>query len=142
MFKQKRKLRLFAFDEARFGLKSWHRRRWCPKGHRPPWVVQDKYEWLWLYSAVEPLTGESFSLYLPRLDGTCLQVFLNHLSTVHPADPLLLVMDQASSHRSTRVDWPDNLQPLLLPPYSPQLNPAERWFEELRKASPTDCSIP
>ena len=31
-------------DEARFGLKSWHRRRWCPFGVRPPWVVQDKYE--------------------------------------------------------------------------------------------------
>lgn len=42
-------------------------------------------------------------------------------------------MDQASSHRSTHVDWPDNVQPLLLPPYSPQLNPTERWFEELRK---------
>jgi hypothetical protein len=48
--------RLFAMDEARFGLKSWHRRRWCPRGIRPPWVVEDRYEWLWLYAAVEPRT--------------------------------------------------------------------------------------
>jgi len=43
-------------------------------------------------------------------------------------------MDQASSHRSTKVVWPQDIQPLLLPPYSPQLNPAERCFQELRKA--------
>jgi len=35
------KTRFFAMDEARFGLKAWHRRRWCPSGHRPPWRVGD-----------------------------------------------------------------------------------------------------
>ena len=127
-------MRVFAFDEARFGLKSWHRRCWCTFGHRPPWVVQDRYEWFWLYSALEPATGESFSLYLPRLDGTCLQVFLEHFRAAYPDDDVLLVMDQASSHRSGQVVWPENVNPLLLPPYSPQLNPAERWFEELRRS--------
>jgi hypothetical protein len=47
-------------DEARLGLKVWFRRRWCPKGVRPPWIVEDRYEWLWLYAAIEPRTGESF----------------------------------------------------------------------------------
>jgi hypothetical protein len=84
-----RKLRVFAFDEARFGLKNWHRRRWCPFGFRPPWVVQDKYEWLWLYSALEPASGESFSLYLPYLNGVCLQVFLEHLKAAYPDDQVL-----------------------------------------------------
>lgn len=79
---------------------------------------------------VEPATGESFSLYLPSLDGVCLQVFLEHLKAAYPDDALLLVMDQASSHRSTRVTWPQDTQPLLLPSYSPQLNPAERCFQE------------
>lgn len=64
-----RPLRVLALDEARFGLKSWHRRRWCPCGHRPPWVVQDRYEWFWLYAAVEPATGQSCCLYLPYLDA-------------------------------------------------------------------------
>lgn len=127
-------MRVFAFDEARFGLKSRHGRRWCPFGHRPPWIVQDKYEWCWLYTALEPATGDSFSLYLSTLDGVCLQVFLEHLKAAYPDDVLVLVMDQASSHRSTQVAWPQDVQPLLLPPYSPQLNPAERCFQELRKA--------
>ena len=67
-----KKLRVFAFDEARFGLKNRHSRRWCPFGHRPPWVVQDKYEWRWRYTALESATGDSFSLYLSNLDGVCL----------------------------------------------------------------------
>ncbi len=83
---------------------------------------------------MEPATGESFSLYLPSLDGVCLQVFLEHLKAAYPDDVLLLVMDRASSHRSTRVAWPQDTRPLLLPSYSPQLNPAERCFQELRKA--------
>lgn len=90
-----KQLRVFAFDEARFGLKSWHRRRWCAFGFRPPRVVQDKYQWFWLYTAVEPTTGEFFSLYLPSLDSTCLQVFLEHLKAAYPDDALLLVMDRA-----------------------------------------------
>jgi len=96
--------------------------------------VQDKYQWFWLYTAVEPATGDSFSLYLPSLDGVCLQVFLEQLKAAYPDDALLLVMDRASSHRSTQVTWPQDIQPLLLPSYSPQLNPAERCFQELRKA--------
>ncbi len=96
--------------------------------------MQDKYQWFWLYTAVEPATGDSFSLYLPSLDGVCLQVFLEQLKAAYPDDALLLVMDRASSHRSTQVTWPQDIQPLLLPSYSPQLNPAERCFQELRKA--------
>ncbi len=96
--------------------------------------MQDKYQWFWLYTAIEPATGDSFSLYLPSLDGVCLQVFLEHLKAAYPEDALLLVMDRASSHRSTRVAWPQDVQLLLLPAYSPQLNPAERCFQELRQA--------
>ena len=55
-------LKVLAFDEARFGLINWHRRRYCPKGFRPPYVVRRSYEWTYLYAAMEPATGESFCL--------------------------------------------------------------------------------
>jgi len=38
-------VRVHSFDEARFGLINWHRRRYCPKGVRPPWSVERKYRW-------------------------------------------------------------------------------------------------
>lgn len=119
-------------DEARFGLKVWHRRRWCPAGHRPPWQVEDRYEWTWLYAAVEPATGESFCLYMSHLDGDCFEAFLQKLRERYPDDQIVLVMDGAGAHRNTGVDWPAGIEAMQLPAYSPELNPAERWFEELR----------
>lgn len=119
-------------DEARFGLKTWFRRRWCPVGHRPPWVFQDKYEWLWLYAAVEPATGQSLCLYMPRLDGDCFTAFLGELKKACPEDEVVLVTDRAGSHTSGRVSWPEGIRSLLLPAGSPELDPAERLFKELR----------
>lgn len=129
-----RPVRVWALDEARFGLKSQPQRRWCPWGCRPPWIVQDRYEWLWLYAAVEPETGASGCLYLPYLDTGCFQLFIDQLSRTYAEEYLLLVMDQAGSHRSQTLVWPAHVQPLFLPPYSPELNPVERWFEALRAA--------
>ena len=119
-------------DEARFGLKTWFRRRWCPSGFRPPWAFRDKYEWLWLYAAVEPATGESFCLYMPSLNGDCFEVFLQEMRRAYPEEEIVLVSDRAGSHTSGRVEWPKGIEPLLLPACSPELDPAERWFEELR----------
>jgi hypothetical protein len=101
---------VFAFDEGRFGLKVWFRRRWCPYGVRPPWVYQDAYEWVWLYAAVEPVTGACFCLLLPRVTAECLQIFVDSFGE-HVAEQVGLVP---------------------LPPYSPELNPVERLFEHLR----------
>jgi hypothetical protein len=75
---------VLAFDEARFGLINWHRRRYCPKGFRPPYIVRRSYEWTYLYAALEPTTGESFCLYLPGMDRGCLQGFLEGLSEAYP----------------------------------------------------------
>jgi len=86
--------RVFAMDEARFGLKATHRRLWCPFGSRPPWPHEHQYHWFWLYAAVEPVSG---------------------------------------SHISGKVHWPDGIRKIALPSYSPELNPAERWFEALRR---------
>jgi hypothetical protein len=119
-------------DEARFGLKSWHRRRWCPKGIRPPWIVEDRYEWLWLYAAVEPDTGESCFWFMPRLDGQCFEIFLAEVQAQWEAAPLALVLDNHRSHLSRQVVWPSGMSPLPLPAYSPELNPVEQVFRQLK----------
>lgn len=130
--KERQAERVFALDEARFGLKVWHRRRWCPTGVRPPWAYEDRYQWLWLYAAVEPLTGDSFFLFLPRLDGQCFQLFLEEFRSWYAQEEIVLVLDNSSSHRSGEVDWPEGLSGLPLPSYSPELNPAEGVFKDLR----------
>lgn len=123
-----------AFDEARFGLINWHSKRYCPKGFRPPYTVKRAYEWSYLYAAVDPTSGESFSVYLPGMDGLCLQTFLECLSEAYADHHLLLVLDGAPSHTSGQIDVPENISLMRLPPYSPELNPVERWFLEFRRA--------
>lgn len=126
-------MKVLAFDEARFGLISWHQRRYCPKGFRPPYIVKRSYKWTYLYAAVEPTTGESFCLYLPGMDSGCLQTFLNRLSEAYPDNQLVLVLDGAPSHRSGEIIRPENISLLRLPAYSPELDPVERWFQEFRR---------
>lgn len=63
-------LKVLAFDEACFGLINWHRRRCCPRGFRPPYIVRRSYKWTYVYAAIELTTGESFYAYLPGIyDG-------------------------------------------------------------------------
>ena len=44
-----------------------------------------------------------------------------------------MVLDGAPSHRSVQLEIPENMVLLRLPPYSPELNPAERLWDELRE---------
>jgi hypothetical protein len=95
--------------------------------------VRRSYKWTYLYAAVEPTTGESFCVYLPGMDDGCLETFLDELSKAYPDHHLLIVLDGAPSHRSEQITHPENISLIMLPPYSPELDPAERWFEEFRR---------
>jgi transposase len=120
-------------SDARFGLITWLRRRWCPLGERPPWIVQDEYEWCWLYAAVEPTTGTGVFLLLPTVEGQCLEIFLRHLRQELGEGPIGVVLDSSGSHRSGEVSWPQDMHPLYLPSYSPELNQASQIFRHLRQ---------
>lgn len=130
---------VWAFDEGRFGLKATLRRRWCPRGVRPPWIVDERYEWLWVYLAVEPLTGDCFVLYLPHVDSACLQLFADHFAAYLGDRRVGLVLDGSGTHQATTMRWPEQLVRLPLPPYSPELNPAETVFRLLRAELSNRC---
>jgi hypothetical protein len=121
-------------DEGRFGLKVWFQRRWCPYRVRPVWEVQDRYAWCWLYAAVEPATGQSFWLLLPGVDSACLQAFLDAFAQHIGEHRVGLVLDGAGAHTAQTLAWPERIVPLRLPPYSPELNPVELIFRQLRAA--------
>jgi transposase len=119
-------------------LINWHRRRYCPKGFRPPYTVRRAYKWTYLYAALDPATGESFCLYLPDMDGLCLEAFLEHLGEAYADYRLLVVLDGAPSHTSGQTTLPENVSLLRLPAYSPELNPVERdGFRSSGGRSPT-----
>jgi hypothetical protein len=93
-----------------------------PKGVRPPWPYEHRYEAkhaspLWLYVALEPTTGESFVLLLPRVDGACFAAFLHAFRRAAPGSAVALVLDGGGGHTSGRVSWPAGLERLPLPAY-------------------------
>jgi transposase len=130
---QGERLRVFFMDEARFGQQGTTTRMWAPKGSRPTAVKQTRYEWLYLFAAVEPATGVSVALQAPSINTGTMSVFLQMLaSELGPKDHAVLIMDQAGWHRARKLKTPTNIWILFLPPYSPELNPVERLWAYLR----------
>ncbi len=127
------RVRTFFMDEARLGQQGTLTRVWAPTGSRPTAVKQTKYEWAYLYAAVEPATGESVALLAPNVNTDTFNVFLNMLAAeVKPDEHVVLIMDQAGWHRSKTLDLPECVTVRLLPPYSPELNPVENLWHYLR----------
>ena len=91
-------------------------------------MVRRRYEWSWLYTAIEPTSGEDFCLYLSALDGVCFEVFLQHLGERFAGEVIVLVLDNAPAHRWKDARVPENVVLVRLPAYSPELNPVERLF--------------
>jgi hypothetical protein len=92
-----------------------------------------RYKYFWFYGAVEPASGESLFLELPTLDAVCFQVFLNEFSCAFPDSLNVLVLDGAPAHIAQALVVPDNVFLVRLPPYSPELNPIERVWLDIRK---------
>lgn len=82
---------------------------------------------------MEPHSGESCWLELPRLDTICFQAFLDHFSAQFPDSFNLLVLDNAPAHVAKALQVPDNVALIDLPPYCPELNPIERLWQDLKR---------
>ena len=70
---------------------------------------------------------------MPRSDTACFQVFLNALSRKFARQDILLILDGAPNHRCRDLVLPGNISLFFLPPYSPELNPKENVWEEIRE---------
>ena len=97
---------------------------------------QQSYENRYLFSAVDPLSGKSFHLTgIEGFDSEAAHTFLLELKKEYPDTLVIVVWDNAPCHRPKVHREIPGMIVLFLPSYSPQLNPSERFFEELRKAT-------
>jgi transposase len=120
-------------DEARFGRINRPRPCWAPSGIRPEVASQLIREYIYLYGAVCPKDGTCVYLIMPRSDMESFQAFLNVLARKFARQDILLVLDSAPNHRCSGLVLPDNISLLFLPPYSPELNPKENLWSEIRE---------
>jgi DDE superfamily endonuclease len=131
---EKKKLRVFFQDEARFGRINDPRACWAELGIRPKAHKQIIREYTYAYGAFCPKDGKMDSLILPSMDGTCMGLFLREIGRRYKKDLVLMVMDGAPCHnRGGKFILPGNIEVLQLPPYSPQLNPSENMWDEIRE---------
>jgi transposase len=82
---------------------------------------------------VSPHDGTLDSLLLPAVHAEAMSLFLAEVSQRHPGEFILMVLDGAGWHRAKRLQVPANMRLLFLPPWSPQLNPVEHLWDEVRE---------
>jgi len=118
-------------DEHRIGLQPVVRRVWVEFGETAIATVNWKREWLWLYAFVQPKTGETYWWLLPyvntELFNRVLKDFATHFK-LGKDKRVILLLDQAGWHTTEKLQVPEGIHLLSLPPYSPELQPAERLW--------------
>jgi transposase len=121
-------------DEARFGQKGRVAHRWWLRGERPLGLCDRRFSSAYIFAAVCPATGAEFALVMPEANTMAMNCFLKEFSKrVAPDVHAILVMDQAGWHGAKKLVLPENITPVSLPPYSPELNPVERIWLYLRE---------
>ena len=117
-------------DELRVGLRGTTRRVWGRRGIKVRQRLQLKYEWRYLFAAVDGQAGRVWWDWVPSMKAEALWPTVAGLQAMAVLDGL--VWDNAPSHHDADIADVD-LAFVGLPPYSPELNPAERLFEEIRR---------
>ena len=120
-------VRIWVADEHRYGLISVVRKCWTLRGERPTAPYQTKYEWGYLYSALE-VDGANAAefLCLPRVDLGMSRLFLEQVAARDPQAEHVVIQDQAGFHLNPELhELPARVHVIPLPPYSPELNPVE-----------------
>ena len=155
---EKGKVRLFFEDEASFGRISEPKYCWCAKDVRPVIPKQRVREYRNVFGAVEPETGDSFFLIeekekppkgkpgrrkkyarkkpaKKKQKGTKsrqMNDFMQRLVDKYPEDRIVLVCDNAWWHKSQYIKIPDRMTLVFIPPYTPEMNPIEQIWREIR----------
>lgn len=127
---------LYVQDESRFGLFTRNGKSLTAKGVKPICTYQNVFKSTYIFGAFSPYNGDSLIMELPYCNGDNFQIFLNELSKKKPEEFKVIVLDNGAFHKGKSLVIPENIALLFLPPYSPELNPAELvWLNMKRKTT-------
>ena len=123
-------------DEMRVGLRGTVRRVWGRRGVPVRQRVQFTYEWAHLFVVVNGRAGRVHWAWLPNLKAPSIAAAVGGLGRGQ-TEIVAVAWDRAPGHRDERMRPFARQHGLALieqPPYAPELNPAERLIEEIRRA--------
>jgi transposase len=122
-----------AQDEGCFGRISRAKRCWASPKMRPVVPAQVVREYTYVYAAVAPRSGQMVSLILPEASTAMMNLFLEEVSQTFPAHFIVMQVDGAGWHHAHDLIVPENICLIKQPPYSPEVNPVEHVWDELRE---------
>jgi hypothetical protein len=129
-------VKIWVADESRFGLHTQSRRCWALRGQRVVISQQQRYEWEYVYGALEVLEGDAQFRFMPSVSLDFSRDFLQQIAASDPRAEHVVIWDQAGFHpRAGDCRLPDRIHLLPLPPYSPELNPIEGLWDQVQ-----DCT--
>ena len=103
------------------------------KGIKPICPFQQVFKSTYLFGAFSPISGDSLQLILPSCNGDDFQIFLDTLSILNPEEFKVMVLDNGAFHKAKKLSVPENIALVFLPPYSPELNPAEKMWAKYKR---------
>ncbi len=103
------------------------------KSIKPICPFHQVFKSTYLYGAFSPINGNNFMLELPFCNNYCFQLFLNLFSEQDKEELKVIVLDNGPFHKAKALIIPENIILLFLPPYSPELNPAEKIWSKFKR---------
>jgi transposase len=131
---KERPVKIWVADESRFGLHTQSRRCWALRGQRVVRAQEQRYEWEYVYGAVEVVEGGAQFRFLPSVSLELSCGFLQQIAASDPQAEHIVIWDQAGFHpRPGAAALPARMHLLPLPPYSPELNPVEGLWDQTQE---------
>lgn len=121
-------------DESRFGLFPKNGKALTSKGVKPICPYQQVVQSTYLFVAFSPINGTSFLLESPYCNTDSFELFLNEFSLINPQELKVIVIDNGAFDKAKRLKAPKNIILVFLPPFSPELNPAEKMLAKFKRA--------
>lgn len=103
------------------------------KGVKPICPFHQVFKSLYLFGAFSPIDGAHLLLEMPVCNSDAFQVFLDEFSKTNSTELKIMVLDNGRFHKAKKLVIPDNIILIFLPPYSPELNPAEKVWAKFKR---------
>jgi transposase len=102
-------------------------------GVKPICPFQQVFRFTYLFGAYSPFSGDHFELELPSCNSAAFQVYLQEFSEYKPEEFKIILLDNGAFHKAKCLTIPHNITLLFIPPYSPELNPAEKIWWRIKR---------
>ena len=86
-----------------------------------------------MFAAVCMALGKMTTLILPLANTEAMNIFLEEVSRDFCDYFVIMLVDGAGWHKARALKIPENIRLITQPSHSPELNPAEHLWDELRE---------